>query len=142
MRPIRSTRDLPAALPANDAAPRARDPRIARALEALEARPSERWTVGGLAKVAGLSRAAFARRFLAEVGAPPRRHLAARRMRIAAERLAANDASLAEIAALVGYANEFALSRAFRRHFGQPPGAFRRNPSTVRNVSAPRCLAA
>src|SRR5215468_2460814 len=92
---------------ANDVARRARDARIVRALEALAARPTERWTVARLAKVAGLSRAAFARRFAAEVGAPPLRHLAALRMRRAAELLGGTDASLADIAARVGYANEF-----------------------------------
>jgi transcriptional regulator GlxA family with amidase domain len=126
---------------ANDVAPRPRDGRVERALSALAARPDERWTVARLAKIAGLSRAAFARRFAVEVGAPPKKHLARLRMQRAAELLATTDASLAEVAALVGYANEFALSRAFRRLTGAPPGAYRR---TVRLTSsfAPRCLAA
>lgn len=139
MHVLKSVRRVEAA---NDVEPSARDPRVARALEALDARPAERWTVARLAKVAALSRAAFARRFAAEVGSPPLRHLAALRMARAAEILATTDASLAEIAAVVGYANEFALSRAFRRHIGSPPGAYRRSVREMLGSFAPRCLAA
>jgi AraC-like DNA-binding protein len=87
---------LPGQRAANDVDPAACDGRIARALAAVAARPDERWTVAKLAKVAGLSRAAFARRFAAEVGAPPLRHVAALRMHRAAELLARTDASLAD----------------------------------------------
>ncbi len=127
---------------ANDVAPRARDARIARACEAIAAGPAEPWTVAKLARVAGLSRAAFARRFAAEIGVPPLRHVAQVRMRLAAAALAGTDASLAEVAAEVGYATEFALSRAFRRLVGEPPGAYRRRVRTASWPSAPRCRAA
>ncbi len=63
-------------------------------------------------------------------------------MQRAAELLATTDASLAEVAGLVGYATEFALSRAFRRHLGAPPGVYRRNARASFGTSAPRCLAA
>jgi transcriptional regulator GlxA family with amidase domain len=108
----------------------------------VAAAPDERWTVARLAKVAGLSRAAFARRFAAEVGAPPLRHVAALRMARAADLLARTDASLADIAARTGYANEFALSRAFHRLVGAPPGAYRRLVRAAPSSSRPMCLAA
>ncbi|MFY0539422.1 helix-turn-helix transcriptional regulator [Nannocystis pusilla] len=95
----------------------------------MQAKPTERWTVAALAKAAGLSRAAFARRFLAELGAPPLRHLTTIRMQRAARRLAESDDSLAAIAAEVGYDSEFAFSRAFKRHTGEAPAAFRRRCS-------------
>jgi transcriptional regulator GlxA family with amidase domain len=103
---------------------------------------AERWTLARLAKVAGMSRAAFARGFAAEVGTSPLRYLAGVRLRRAEVLLATTDDMLASIAAEVGYATEFALSRAFRRHAGEPPGAYRRR---VRHAAAPvtvRCLAA
>jgi AraC-like DNA-binding protein len=102
------------------------DERVARALARMNEHLAERWTVARLARVAALSRAAFARRFAAEVGQPPLRYLAERRLARAAELLRASDASLAWIAGEVGYESEFAFSRAFKRHFGEPPGAFRR----------------
>lgn len=130
------------ALPANDVAPAPRDERIERALSAMRERLDERWTVKKLAKIAALSRAAFARRFAAEVGCPPLRHLMTLRIRRAAELLAGTQSSLAEIAEHVGYANEFALSRAFRRAVGKPPGSYRRELGAPSRSFAPRCLAA
>lgn len=102
------------------------DRRIVRALQLMQAKSTERWTVAALAKAAGLSRAAFARRFLAELGVPPLRHLTGLRMQRAARRLTESDDSLAAIAAEVGYDSEFAFGRAFKRHMGEAPGAFRR----------------
>ncbi|WP_437280246.1 AraC family transcriptional regulator [Sorangium sp. So ce375] len=105
---------------------RAFDRRVARVLRLMQEKPAERWSVEALAKAAGLSRAALARRFLAELGVPPLRYLAELRMQRAAELLAESDGSLAAVAAEVGYDSEFAFSRAFKRHMGEAPGAFRR----------------
>ena len=102
------------------------DVQVERALAQMLSRPANRWTVVALAKIAGLSRAAFARRFLAIVGAPPLKHLTALRMQIAAVALRDSADGLASIAASVGYASEFAFAKAFKRRFGQAPGAFRR----------------
>ncbi|WP_437497829.1 AraC family transcriptional regulator [Sorangium sp. So ce1099] len=107
-------------------AARAFDRRVARALQLIQEKPAARWTIEALARAAGLSRAAFARRFLAELGVPPLRYVAELRMQRAAELLAEGDRSLASIAAEVGYDSEFAFSRAFKRHTGEAPGAFRR----------------
>jgi transcriptional regulator GlxA family with amidase domain len=52
------------------------------------------------------------------------------------------DASLAEVAGAVGYATEFALSRAFRRHAGEPPSIYRRRIRDAQRPTAPRCIAA
>lgn len=106
-------------------APRPADGRVARALHAMESSLARRWTVESLARVAGLSRAAFARRFLADVGVPPLRHLADLRMAHAARLLAGGDGSLASVAAEVGYDSEFAFSRAFKRRTGEAPTVFR-----------------
>jgi AraC-like DNA-binding protein len=102
------------------------DARVARALELMRSRLERRWTVASLARAAGLSRAAFARRFLAELGAPPLRHLTELRLARAAELLVEGDASLAAVAAEVGYESEFAFGRAFKRRFGVAPGVYRR----------------
>jgi AraC-like DNA-binding protein len=107
------------------------DPRLARALAALQAEPARPWTVESLARAAGLSRAAFARRFLAELGVPPLRYLAEIRMQLASRLLVEGDESLASVAAQIGYESEFAFSRAFKRFHGQAPGAFRRRMRTI-----------
>ncbi len=108
-----------------------RDQRVARALELMQAAPEKRWTVERLARAVGLSRAVFARRFSELTGTAPLRHLTELRLALAATTLTQEeDVSLAELAARVGYASEFALSRAFKRRYGVAPGIFRRSASS------------
>lgn len=103
---------------------------VRRALSLLAAEPAQRWTVASLAKSVGVSRPVLARRFVESTGVSPLRSLTRLRMVRAAELLEESDAGLAEIASRVGYDSEFAFSRAFRRHHGLPPGAFRRAQRT------------
>jgi len=103
------------------------DPFVARAIAAMKKAPANKWTVASLAKLAGLSRAAFARRFRKTTGKAPMTWLLEHRLVLAQTALAASDASIAEIAFDVGYANEFALSKAFKRVVGVAPGLFRKN---------------
>jgi AraC-like DNA-binding protein len=53
-------------------------------------------------------------------------YLANWRMQIAAEKLRNSNASLAQVAAVVGYESEAAFSRAFKKAFGTAPAAWRR----------------
>ncbi|WP_373047494.1 AraC family transcriptional regulator [Vulgatibacter sp.] len=103
-----------------------RDPKLGPALAALWGDPSRDWTVAGLARVAAMSRSAFAARFEELVGEPPMRYLARMRMRVASAELAAGHATVAAIAERAGYRSEAAFSRAFKRLTGLPPGAVRR----------------
>jgi AraC-like DNA-binding protein len=102
------------------------DPYVARALAAMHENPASDWTLAQLAKVAGLSRSAFASRFTATVGVTPLKYLASWRLNLVADHLRARTASIAEIANLVGYGSEAALSRAFKAQFGVSPATFRR----------------
>lgn len=104
----------------------ARDAYVERALAAMKADPARRWTVASLARVAGLSRAPFARRFRRATGTAPLRWLAEHRIGLAGARLAEGDLALAAIAAEIGYRSEFALSKAFKRIVGVAPVVFRR----------------
>lgn len=102
------------------------DPVIATAISAVHAEPGRRWTVAGLAREAGLSRAAFARRFASAVGEPPLTYLTRWRMTLAGALLRDSPQPLSVIADRVGYDSEFAFARAFRRHHGVAPGRYRR----------------
>jgi AraC-like DNA-binding protein len=108
------------------------DKQVARALAFLQADPAKAWTVQRLGRAVGLSRAAFARRFSAVTGRSPRRFLSELRLGLAASLLERTDDSLAEIARHVGYASEFAFSRAFKRRHGVAPGSFRRSRQGAR----------
>ena len=107
---------------------------VARALSAMKAEPARRWTVASLARIAGLSRAAFARRFVFATNTSPLRWLTCHRLAVAQVRLVTTDDGLAAIAADVGYASEFALAKAFKRLFGVAPGRFRR---AIRSTTPP-----
>jgi len=111
-----------------------RDRRIERALELLDGDLTKYWTVERLARAVGLSRPVFARQFVRMLQLSPMRYLAERRMQAAAELLLDTDASLAEVAARVGYQSEFAFGRAFKRHHGVAPGTYRRQPSVASGV--------
>jgi AraC-like DNA-binding protein len=103
------------------------DPAVAAGLRAIHSDPGRPWTVGELASQAGLSRAAFARRFAALVGQPPQAYLTWWRMTLAARLLRDGDAPLATVARKVGYTSEFAFAHAFKREYGLAPGGFRRS---------------
>lgn len=102
-----------------------RDPGIAPALSAIHQDPAAGWTVEALADRAGLSRAAFARRFATLVGEPPLAYLTRWRMTTAATLLRESDAPLSAVAARAGYGSEFAFAKAFKREYGLPPGGYR-----------------
>ncbi|SDE13475.1 AraC family transcriptional regulator [Glycomyces harbinensis] len=101
------------------------DPVAGPALEAVHRRPGERWTVGALAAVAGVSRAHFAKRFTEVMGQPPLAYLTEWRMCLAEDLLADPDRAVAEVAREVGYADPFAFSTAFKRLHGASPSAYR-----------------
>jgi AraC-like DNA-binding protein len=108
-----------------------RDPPVARVLALLHARPAESWTLELLAREVHLSRATLARRFTSAVGESPLSYLARWRMHLAAQRLKDTSDAVATIARDVGYTSEYAFSRAFSRHRGQPPGRYRRAARAV-----------
>jgi AraC-like DNA-binding protein len=101
------------------------DTHVGRALSLLHAEPARPWTVEELAREAGISRAALAKRFVELVGETPMQYLAQWRMHLARRQLRESTLGLAEIAARVGYASEAAFSRAFRRLVGVPPATWR-----------------
>src|SRR5262245_7697157 len=98
---------------------------IAKAVSALETRPSEPWSLDGLARHVGLSRSALAFKFREGTGESPIRYLRGVRLRQAARELASGGLTLREVARRAGYGTDAAFTKAFKRYFGQPPGAYR-----------------
>lgn len=103
-----------------------RDERIGRALAWLHRDPGSTWTVSELARRAGMSRAAFYKRFVELVGQPPALYAAAWRINLAKSHLA-RGAGLGDVADQVGYSSAAALSKAFKRHVGTSPGAWQQS---------------
>lgn len=103
------------------------DPRLSPALAAMHQAPAEPWSVDRLARIAAMSRTAFATRFSAQVGSGPLEYLRALRLHRAALLLrTGEDPSIGEVATRVGYDSETAFRRAFTRWAGAPPAAYRR----------------
>jgi AraC family transcriptional regulator, alkane utilization regulator len=102
-----------------------RDPVVGQSLRLLHAHPERDWTVEELASEVAVSRSTLADRFALLVGEPPMRYLAAWRIQLAQSLLRQSHLSIAEVALRVGYEAEAAFHRAFKRHVGQPPAAWR-----------------
>jgi AraC-like DNA-binding protein len=102
-----------------------RDPAITTTLRQIHRHPDKPWTVADLAAQAGLSRAAFAKRFTTIVGQTPLAYLTWWRMTTAARLLRESDAPLRTIAARCGYGSEYAFAKAFKRAYEMAPGQYR-----------------
>ncbi|MFQ6328848.1 AraC family transcriptional regulator [Nocardia sp. CWNU-33] len=112
------------------------DPLVGKALRLLQHNPAHGWTVASLAEAVGVSRAALARRFTDLVGEPPMAFLTEWRLALAADYLQESDATIESIARQVGYGSAFALSTAFKRHFGVSPRDHRQGATPAELSSA------
>lgn len=105
-------------------APSREEPWLKAACARLEsAGEAPDWTQ--LAREAGMTYEQFRKRFSAAMGVPPAQYRLARRLDRAATRLQADDAPLKEIAAELGFCDEFHFSKLFKRRTGLSPAAYR-----------------
>lgn len=99
---------------------------IYRAREHIDAHYADRITLHGLAAAANISKYHFNRLFAQTFGVSPIRYRNRIRIQRAQELMRFTNLTLTAIAGMVGYADMQAFSRAFRRHEGMPPSAYRR----------------
>lgn len=103
------------------------DPQIRMALQQMHADVARHWTVDGLAKLVGMSRAVFARRFVERVGVAPATYLSNWRIALAKDALLNTDRPISDIALAVGYLSDSAFSTAFGRIVGIAPASYRKS---------------
>jgi AraC-like DNA-binding protein len=103
-----------------------RDRHVGQAMRLIHGQPVRQWTLDSLAHEVGLSRSAFADRFTHFAGVSPMHYLTRWRMQLATRHLENPSASIAQVAAEVGYESEAAFNRAFKKHVGAPPATWRR----------------
>jgi AraC-like DNA-binding protein len=82
--------------------------------------------LGELARIAGLSRAHFARSFHKMIGMSPHLYVQHRRLNRAADLLRGRNHSIKNIADLSGFADASHLTRCFKHNFGAVPSQMRR----------------
>lgn len=107
------------------ASPLRMDPRLGKLWASINTRLGERWEIGRMSAVAGLSREHLRRLCTRQFGCSPHRRLRELRMQRACELLRTTTATLADIAAHIGFSDPFAFSQAFKREHGIAPSAYR-----------------
>ncbi|QIM17951.1 AraC family transcriptional regulator [Leucobacter coleopterorum] len=100
------------------------DPFLDRVVEAIHADPGKEWTLDTLAKAGAMSRSSFAERFRSATGVSPVNYVTEVRIRSAQE-LLAQGVGVSEVSRMIGYGSDDGFSRAFRRHVGKSPSAWR-----------------
>jgi transcriptional regulator GlxA family with amidase domain len=98
---------------------------VAEALEWVERRLDQPFTVAELARRSGLGERTFLRRFSAATGTTPHRWLTERRLDRAQALLEEARLSVEDIAAACGYASSAALRHQFTRLRGTSPSSYR-----------------
>lgn len=102
------------------------DSRLSRALRYIHQNPGLDIDLNTLARVAGMSRTAFAVRFHEVMGQPPAAYMTEWRMLQARRLLLQTELAMGEIMERIGYGSDAAFVRAFKRRYGETPARFRR----------------
>lgn len=111
--------------PRSDAALRRIDRRLGRMVELMQSHLEQPLTLARLCRLAGVDETTARRLFRRAFRESPSSYYAGLRLERAKMLLGHGGLSVAEIAALSGYADASAFARAFRRRFGAPPSAAR-----------------
>jgi len=116
----------------------ARDPRVRRALLAMERRLDERIRLAELAAIVGSTPRHLTRLFLSDLGLTPKGALEAMRMAQARRLVEETQWPIADIAAQCGFADASHLVRRFRRSNETTPGELRRQSKRLQSSSSAR----
>lgn len=120
--------------------PRAEDPFLDRVVAAIADDPGHEWSIGELASLSAMSRSVFAERFRRSFGQSPAAYVSAVRMERAKELLDAGT-PVSETSRALGYASDEGFSRAFRRHAGVAPSAWRSGQRPGQRSGQPSAVA-
>lgn len=102
---------------------------FARALEYIDANLSEHLRLNELANEAGCSPKQLSRAFRERLGVLPHQHVLARRIQRAMSLIDGGHHNLADVAVLVGFADQSQLTKMFRKLLGTTPGRFQKRPN-------------
>ena len=100
--------------------------KLLKAIDYIEAHLTADLSLELVSGAAGLSSYHFSRMFRAVTGETVTAYIRRRRLTEAARRLIDRNERLIDLAMTYGFESQAAFSRAFKRQFGIPPGAFRK----------------
>ncbi|MFG6667563.1 helix-turn-helix domain-containing protein [Halomonas sp. HNIBRBA4712] len=103
----------------------------------IAAHLAEELRVADLARIACLSEAHFSERFRGQTGLSPWQYVRRQRLCAARELVTQSSLPLTDIAIQTGFANQSALSHAFRRRFGLSPRSLRKEGDNAPAFEAP-----
>lgn len=106
-------------------APHTQQDTLRRVLDAVAQEPGGNHTLTAMARRAGVSVRHVTRLFYEEVGTTPARYVEQVRLEAAQGLLERSDDSMAVVARRTGFGSPESLRRAFARHLGVTPGAYR-----------------
>ncbi|MFZ2655196.1 MAG: AraC family transcriptional regulator [Victivallales bacterium] len=98
-------------------------------LRLIATEPERFWTIDGMSGLCGLSESQFRRVFITETGLHPKAYVDNYKMRHAAGLLLSGASGLKDVAAAVGYQDQYHFSRRFKQVMGIAPGQYRRRMS-------------
>lgn len=102
--------------------------RLLKVLATMRGELARPWSLGELAREAGLSVPHFTELCRRQTGMPPLYLLIRLRLQRAMDLLQQGNHNVAEAAAAVGYGDQFYFSRLFRKHMGVSPSSCRQGP--------------
>jgi pimeloyl-ACP methyl ester carboxylesterase/AraC-like DNA-binding protein len=112
------------------------DPAVSKALSIIHSRYAEDLDIETLARESGVSRSVLGERFSELLSESPMRYCARWRMRMACNLLRDGKQNSANIAYSVGFNSEAAFNRAFKREYGVPPAAWRKQMEAEQQAKA------
>jgi Transcriptional regulator containing an amidase domain and an AraC-type DNA-binding HTH domain len=102
---------------------------VEKIIHLLDKQPTAKMDNSHLAKLAGMSRNGFIRKFREVTGSPPLQYAIRRRLDLAAQLLTETDRSLEEIAESCGFCDRNYFTRMFTAEYTMSPAAYRRADS-------------
>lgn len=111
---------------------------LRRAVSYIEDNCLRRIRLEELAELTGLSQSYFSHAFKASTGLPPHRWQMRARIEKVKEMLSGRDASLPDVAAVTGFADQAHLTRIFRKMVGTTPAVWKRDHAGARLVISAR----
>ncbi len=92
----------------------------------IDARIEQNIPVSELAAFMGMSEKYFIQFFHTHTGYSPKQYMIRRRMEHAASLLADSALTISQIAQMLHFSDSYAFSKAFKKYYGESPGAFRK----------------